>query len=109
MIETDAPYMGFSGCRQNYLTKHDEYAASLNSKRRKRLQNSIYPNVPSSLPIVLDQVVKLLNEGRMERGRRVVGTRASGSNHDGECHWFLWVRGCRAVTYSKVAIVYRVI
>ena len=29
----------------------------LNSKKRKRLQNSIYPNVPSSLPIVLDEVV----------------------------------------------------
>lgn len=72
MIETDAPYMGFSGCRQYYLAKHDEYVASLNSKRRKRLQNSMYPNVPSSLPIVLDEVVKLLNQGTMERGQDVL-------------------------------------
>jgi TatD DNase family protein len=72
MIETDAPYMGFPGCRQHYLTKNDEYAASLNSKKRKRLYNSVYPNVPSSLPIVLDQVVRLLNEGRMERGQEVL-------------------------------------
>jgi TatD DNase family protein len=68
MIETDAPYMGFEGCRANYLAKNQEYASSLNSKKRKRLVNSIYPNVPSSLPIVLDEVVKLLNEGRETRG-----------------------------------------
>jgi TatD DNase family protein len=54
------------------LTKNDEYAASLNSKKRKRLFNSVYPNVPSSLPIVLDEVVRLLNEGRMERGQEVL-------------------------------------
>jgi len=68
MIETDAPYMGFEGCRANYLAKNEEYVASLNSKKRKRLQNSIYPNVPSSLPIVLEKVVNLLNEGREKRG-----------------------------------------
>jgi hypothetical protein len=72
MIETDAPYMGFSGCRQYYLAKHDEYVASLNSKRRKQLQNSMYPNILSSLPIVLDEVVKLLNQGRMEQGQDVL-------------------------------------
>jgi TatD DNase family protein len=68
MIETDAPYMGFEDCRVNYLEKQVDYVASLNSKKRKRLQNSIYPNVPSSLPIVLTEVVKLLNDGRAKRG-----------------------------------------
>ena len=68
MIETDAPYMGFEGCRMHYLEKNAEYATSLNSKKRKRLQNAIYPNVPSSLPVVLEEVVKCLNEGRSKRG-----------------------------------------
>jgi TatD DNase family protein len=58
MIETDAPYMGFSGCRQNYLEYNQEFVASLNSKKRKSLQQSVYPNVPSSLPFVLEKVVK---------------------------------------------------
>jgi TatD DNase family protein len=58
MIETDAPYMGFSGCRQLYMEYNDEFVDSLNSKKRKKLQQSIYPNVPSSLPFVLDKVVE---------------------------------------------------
>jgi TatD DNase family protein len=62
MIETDAPYMGFSGCRQLYLEHNKEYVDSLNSKKRKRLQQSTYPNVPSSLVAVLDEVVKCLQE-----------------------------------------------
>ena len=72
MLETDAPYMGFEACRSLYLEKHADYAASLNSKKRKRLQNSIYPNVPSSLSLVLDEVVKLINEGRTERGEAIL-------------------------------------
>ena len=62
MIETDAPYMGFDGCRQLYLEHNKEYAESLNSKRRKRLSQSIYPNVPSSLPMVLRKVTECLQE-----------------------------------------------
>ena len=62
MIETDAPYMGFAGCRDLYIQHNTEYVNSLNSKKRKRLQQSIYPNVPSSLLAVLDQVVKFLQE-----------------------------------------------
>ena len=58
MIETDAPYMGFSGCRQLYMEYNDKFVESLNSKKRKKLQQSIYPNVPSSLPFVLDKVVE---------------------------------------------------
>ena len=56
MIETDAPYMGFAGCRSLYLGYNEEYVSSLNSKKKKRLQQSIYPNVPSSLPQVLSAV-----------------------------------------------------
>lgn len=68
MIETDAPYMGFSGCRDQWMEKHWDHVASLNSKQRKRLQNTIYPNLPSALPLVLDQVVECINAGRKIRG-----------------------------------------
>jgi TatD DNase family protein len=62
MIETDAPYMGFDGCRHLYLEHNSEFVASLNSKKRKRLQQSIYPNVPSSLPMVLQKVTECLQK-----------------------------------------------
>lgn len=62
MIETDAPYMGFTNSRQLYIEHNKEYLESLNSKKRKRLQQSIYPNVPSSLVGVLDKVAMCLNE-----------------------------------------------
>jgi TatD DNase family protein len=68
MVETDAPYMGFAGCRDHYVAKHVEYVDSLNSKKRKRLVNSIYPNLPSALPMVLDKVLEELNHGRSKRG-----------------------------------------
>jgi len=61
MLETDAPYMGFATCRQLYLDKNMDSMATLNSKQRKRLTTGTYPNVPSSLPKVLDQVVELLD------------------------------------------------
>eukprot|EP00539_Tryblionella_compressa_P004652 CAMPEP_0178751906 /NCGR_PEP_ID=MMETSP0744-20121128/10774_1 /TAXON_ID=913974 /ORGANISM="Nitzschia punctata, Strain CCMP561" /LENGTH=342 /DNA_ID=CAMNT_0020405579 /DNA_START=1388 /DNA_END=2416 /DNA_ORIENTATION=+ len=60
MIETDAPYMGFPNCRKLYLETNSEYVAGLNAKKRKRLQQSIYPNVPSSLPQVLQRVTECL-------------------------------------------------
>jgi Tat protein secretion system quality control protein TatD with DNase activity len=62
MIETDAPYMGFPDSRQLYMEHNVDYVSSLNSKKRKRLQQSMYPNVPSSLPMVLDQVVECLQQ-----------------------------------------------
>ena len=62
MIETDSPYMGFKGCRQLYLDHNHEYVSSINSKSRKRLQQSIYPNVPSSLPMVLSKVTECLQK-----------------------------------------------
>jgi TatD DNase family protein len=60
MIETDAPYMGFADCRQLYLEHNPGFLDGLNSKKRKRLQTSTYPNVPSSLPKVLEKVTECL-------------------------------------------------
>lgn len=60
MIETDAPYMGFTDCRRLYLQNNDEFLSTLNSKKRKRFQQSTYPNVPSSLPMVLSKVTECL-------------------------------------------------
>ena len=54
--------MGFHGCRTLYLKRNEEYVSSLNSKKRKRLQQSIYPNVPSSLPMVLSKVTECLQK-----------------------------------------------
>ena len=62
MLETDAPYMGFRGCRDLYLEKNSDLLAELNSKNRKRLANSFYPNVPSSLTFVLDRVVETMRQ-----------------------------------------------
>lgn len=67
MIETDAPYLGFNGCRDLYCSKHEASIAGLNSKKRKRLISTTYPNLPSSLPCVLSKVVELLNQGRSQR------------------------------------------
>ena len=44
LIETDSPYMGFKGCRKTEPTEN-------NSKHT-------YPNVPASLPILLQVVAK---------------------------------------------------
>jgi TatD DNase family protein len=62
MIETDAPYMGFTNCRELYLEQNEEFAWSLNAKKRKQLRQSIYPNVPSALPMVLVKVTECLQE-----------------------------------------------
>uniref|UniRef100_A0A7R9WT86 TatD related DNase n=1 Tax=Craspedostauros australis TaxID=1486917 RepID=A0A7R9WT86_9STRA len=63
MIETDSPYMGFTNCRQWYVEHNQELISSaLNSKKRKRLVQSMYPNVPTSLLGVLDKVVECLQQ-----------------------------------------------
>jgi TatD DNase family protein len=76
MIETDAPYMGFTNSRQLYIEKHSTattasedgstppppYVSTLPSKKRKQLQQSIYPNIPSSLPMVLQKVTECLQQ-----------------------------------------------
>ena len=75
MIETDAPYMGFNSCRKSYYDIEsiiNEEFQLLKSKKRKSLFKSIYPNVPSALPLVFEHVVDCLNEGRKERGEDVL-------------------------------------
>lgn len=67
MIETDAPYMGFKQCRESFFEIEGESFTSLPSKKRKNLLKSLYPNVPSSLPMVLAVACEELNTGRRER------------------------------------------
>ena len=51
MIETDAPYLGFPGCRRsNMVTK----------TMVKKPDKSIFPNVPSSLPMILHALSEIL-------------------------------------------------
>jgi TatD DNase family protein len=72
MIETDAPYMGFASCRDLFYKveseRNDSAFQQLNNKTKKRYLKGIYPNVPSSLPMVLESVVYWINEGRRQRG-----------------------------------------
>ncbi|GMI33240.1 hypothetical protein TeGR_g3122, partial [Tetraparma gracilis] len=55
-IETDAPYMGFPGCKDAFAA-----ASGLASKERKKLKNQQFPNTPCSLPLVLGGVTAALN------------------------------------------------
>mmetsp|Transcript_19244 Transcript_19244/g.40121 ORF Transcript_19244/g.40121 Transcript_19244/m.40121 type:complete len:392 (+) Transcript_19244:51-1226(+) len=59
-IETDAPYMGFDGCRRSYVDS-DKELSTKTGKERKKLIKQQYPNVPSSLPLVLKGVTEALN------------------------------------------------
>jgi len=78
MVETDAPYMGFTACRASYYKAAEEEEADddfcgrefreLSGKKKKKLVKGIYPNVPSALPLVLKCVMECINEGRIERG-----------------------------------------
>eukprot|EP00559_Dactyliosolen_fragilissimus_P007015 CAMPEP_0184855404 /NCGR_PEP_ID=MMETSP0580-20130426/671_1 /TAXON_ID=1118495 /ORGANISM="Dactyliosolen fragilissimus" /LENGTH=365 /DNA_ID=CAMNT_0027349915 /DNA_START=480 /DNA_END=1577 /DNA_ORIENTATION=+ len=75
LIETDAPYMGFQACRTSYynhMLEEPEFV-SLNSKKKKRLLKGIYPNVPSSLALVLDKVTELIDAGNENRGEQKLG------------------------------------
>jgi TatD DNase family protein len=72
MIETDAPYMGFTGCREAYLNKNADHVATLKSKTRKGLSSAQYPNPPSSLHSVFLHVLHHLNEGRGRRGEELL-------------------------------------
>ena len=75
MLETDAPYMGFSSCRESFFDVEkqiNEEFQSLKSKKKKSLIKSTYPNVPSALPKVFEHAVKCVNEGRIERGEEEV-------------------------------------
>ncbi len=71
MIETDAPYMGFVGNKDSFFEDEGESFTSLPSKKRKRLKSQ-YPNVPSSLQLVLDATCNQLNIGRTHRGEEMI-------------------------------------
>lgn len=67
MLETDSPYMGFPGNKDSFFHAEGGSFLNLPSKKRKRLM-SMYPNVPSSLPLVLMAVHDAINVGREQRG-----------------------------------------
>ena len=77
MIETDSPYMGFKGNKDSFFEAEGESFTSLSSKKRKRLK-SLYPNVPSSLPLVLEAVCNEVNLGREERGETILSVEELG-------------------------------
>lgn len=66
MIETDSPYMGFTGNKDAFFDEEEESFSGLSAKKRKRLK-SIYPNVPCALSVVLKAVCDEINIGREER------------------------------------------
>ena len=78
MIETDSPYMGFAGNKDSFFDAEGESFTSLSSKKRKRLLKSLYPNVPSSLPLVLEAVCNEVNLGREERGETILSVEELG-------------------------------
>lgn len=64
-LETDAPYMGFNGCRKEYVALDSK---DVGGKEKKKQMKKQYPNVPSALPLVLKGVVEALNSGdRVEK------------------------------------------
>ena len=77
MIETDSPYMGFAGNKDSFFEAEGESFTSLSSKKRKRLK-SLYPNVPSSLPLVLQVVCNEINSGREKRGETTLSVEELG-------------------------------
>merc|ERR1712129_181190 len=70
MIETDAPYMGFTSCRDSFFSF--ENLEQFNSKKKKKLKQRTYPNVPSSIRLVFSQMLNLLNEGRQQRNELIL-------------------------------------
>lgn len=71
MIETDSPYLGFALNKDSFFEAEGASFASLNAKKKKRLK-SLYPNVPSSLPLVLKAACDELNCGREKRGESLL-------------------------------------
>lgn len=71
MIETDAPYMGFAANKDTFFEAEGDAFTSLSSKKKKRLK-SLYPNVPSALPAVLEATCNAINIGRKQRGEEML-------------------------------------
>jgi Tat protein secretion system quality control protein TatD with DNase activity len=75
MIETDSPYMGFTGCRELFVEKNRQAvnAPHLTSKERKVYSiKQYYPNPPSSIVMVLHQVLYHINIGRTNRCEKIL-------------------------------------
>lgn len=54
MVETDAPYMGFKGCR-----KGEQPKTEVSGRVYKNRAKDKYPNVPAALPLVVEAVAGL--------------------------------------------------
>jgi TatD DNase family protein len=70
MIETDAPYMGFNGCRELFVNKNGRaiHAPQINAKQRKAYSvKQNYPNPPSSIYMIAQQILFHINAGRSKR------------------------------------------
>lgn len=88
MIETDAPYLGFDGCKDAFFDAEGDAFSSLSAKKRKKLK-SHYPNVPSALPMVLETVQKEINAGREERGDELLSIdQLARITRDNACSFF---------------------
>ena len=75
MIETDSPYMGFTGCRELFIEKNLQAvnAPFLTSKQRKVYSiKQNYPNPPSSIIMVLHQILHHINIGRANRNEQLL-------------------------------------
>ena len=68
--------MGFNIWHETFYQMEAEMNAESQALKgnntMKRLVKGIYPNVPASLPKVLDSTVSLINEGRRARGEEEV-------------------------------------
>jgi TatD DNase family protein len=75
MIETDAPYMGFTGCRELFVQKNARAirAPHINAKQRKVYSvKQNYPNPPSSIYMVAQQILLHINAGRAKRNEPMI-------------------------------------
>ena len=70
--------MGFEGNKDSFFEAEGEPFTSLSSKKRKQLKSSLYPNVPSSLPLILEAVCNEVNLGREERGETILSVEELG-------------------------------
>ena len=73
--------MGFEGNKDSFFEAEGESFTSLSSKKRKQLKSSLYPspNVPSSLPLILEAVCNEVNLGREERGETILSVEELGN------------------------------
>ena len=59
MIETDAPYMGFKGCRETENIDSEVNGILLKNSLKKKNLTQKYPNVPSSIVKIIQYISKV--------------------------------------------------